>query len=251
MHNGSKTIVNAPHQHAYVMAGTKTLFLCHLTMLHMEEHMYQVVLRACLPEYAMEQYVADSTSHPSETYFLGNVLEDLLAVPDLQTGARRSFIGSVWRGIPDKPHYDDWPWKMEKPIIANVAVTVERVVYYRHFDFDMEYPKTLTYVLFGSGQEAHLYHYQTKEPDFDQVLSLAEAPAWLSPVILEAGVHVNVPSLPSTPVCCSNPLTKATYRVQYCGKAQEYEITVNRNLWFSTKITNSTDPCGKPKAGRT
>lgn len=241
------TTMNPPDRHAYVMAGTKTLFLCHLTMLWMEEHMYQVVLRARLPDYAMDQYVWDSKTHPEETYFLGNDAHDLLAVPELQTGARQSFLGSVWRGIPDKPHYDEWPWKDVEPIIANVPVTVERVVYYRHFDFNLGYPSTLTYVLFGSGSEAHLYHYQTREPDFDQVVSLSEAPLWLSPVILEAGVHVNVPSLPNAPsgkpVYCSNPLTQSKYSVQYAGSQATYVIAVGRCLWFSTKITNHHDPC--------
>lgn len=122
-------------------------------------------------------------------------------------------------------------------------------MYYRHFDFNLDYPNSLTYLLFGSGEEAHLYHYQTKEPDFDQVLSLAAAPTWLSPMILEAGVHVNVPTLHNIPVPCSNPLINPIYQVQYGGGPTQYAISVGRNLWFCTKITNEYDPCQPKGAG--
>ena len=245
MNDRKKMIVNQPAQHAFVMAGAKTIFLCHLTMLKkLLEHMYQVVLRVRLPYFAMQEYLADRERHQGETYFLGNVADDLMTNPDLNTGARVSFIGNIWRGIPDKPVYSEWPWKDVDPIIANVPVTVERVVYYRHFDHNFQFPKSLTYVLFGSGQEAHLYHYQTTEPDFDQVVTLKEAPTWLSGRLLEAGVNINMPTLSSRPVRCSNPLTEFTYQVHYCGlEMEQYEIKIDRSLWFSTKIANSTDPC--------
>jgi hypothetical protein len=39
-----------------------------------------------------------------------------MTVPELQSGARRYFSGDVFLGLPNKPHYDDWPWKQQKPI---------------------------------------------------------------------------------------------------------------------------------------
>jgi len=57
---------NTPDQHAFVMCGTEALFLVHLTMFHMEEHCYQLVLRAHLTEQAMKTYVEDRKKHPNE-----------------------------------------------------------------------------------------------------------------------------------------------------------------------------------------
>ena len=230
-------------QHAFVMAGRKTLFLCHLTMLHMEEHAFEFVIRAQIEPDAQAAWEADSAQHPDETYFLGNTEKDLMAIPDLAIGARTSFQASIWAGVPIRHSYKSWPWKKIKPIVAETTVTVERVVAFRHFDIQENYPETLTYLLFGAGEEAHLSHFQVREPDFDEVLTLDRAPAWLPKPLLEAGVHVNFPNLHATPVDCSSPLLNPLYEVQYCGQPATYKLRIKRSLWFSTKVTNATDPC--------
>jgi hypothetical protein len=243
-------------QHAFVMCGRKTLFLWHLTMLHMEEHEFEFVLRASLTPEAEKTWEADRRQHPDETYFLGNVETDLMTIPELAMGARTSFKASIWAGIPVKHHYKTWPWKNIKPIVADTPVTVDRVVAFRHFDLQQNYPESLTYLLFGSGDEAHMGHYQTREPDFDEVVTLAEAPPWLPAQLLEAGVHINFPDLRATPVFCSSPLLKEDYKVRYSGQKPMphgkghdaaadglYPLKVDRSLWFSTKVTNATDPC--------
>lgn len=225
------------------MAGRTTLFLCHLTMLHMEEHEFEFVLRAHLTPEATKAWKADQKQHPDETYFLGNVEADLRSIPELATGTRTSFRASIWAGIPVKHHYKVWPWKGIKPIVEDTPVTVERVVAYRHFDLQQNYPESLTYVLFGAGDEAHLSHYQTREPDFDEVVTLDGSPDWLPKPLLEAGVHVNFPTLRATPVYCSSPLLDPVYQVRYCGQPTEYPLKIDRSLWFSTKVTNAKDPC--------
>jgi hypothetical protein len=241
--NSSAGIPYTLDQHAFVMLGRKTLFLCHLTMLHMEEHEFEFVIKASLTPEATKAWEADRRQHPDETYFLGNVESDGMSVPQLATGERTSFTASIWAGIPVKHHYRTWPWKRVKPIVADTPVTVERVVAFRHFDLQQNYPESLTYLLFGSGDEAHICHYQTREPDFDEVATLVETPAWLPAPLLQAGVHVNFPDLRATPVYCSSPLLDEDYKVQYSGQAETYPLKVDRSLWFSTKVTNAKDPC--------
>lgn len=242
---GEMGMDDAMDQHAFVMLGAQTLFLAHLTMFHMEDHLYQLVVRASLPDDAMAIYRAQRKLNPDETYFLGNSGEDLLTVPQIQTGMRNFFIGDIFRGIPKKKKYLSWPWKGQRPVISRVRVTIERVVHYRHFDFNLEYPRDLTYLLFGAGNEAHLHHYQVKQPDFDHTLSLAEAPAWLPVQKLEAGVPVNFPSLPHR-IHCTNPLVNKRYEVQYAGRANErHHLKIGRSWWCSTKVVNDPDhdPC--------
>jgi hypothetical protein len=250
-------------QHAFVMVGQKTLFLWHLTMLWMEMHEYEVVLRASVTPEARETWEKDARVHSAQTYFLGNLKDDPMAIPDLATGARRSFRASIWAGIPFEHRYPHWPWDGIEPLVADTPVTVERVVAFRHFDLQQNYPESLTYLLFGADKEAHLGHCQTREPDFDEVITLEEAPSWLPPQLLEAGVHVNFPDLPATPVHCCPPLLDEEYMVRYCGQnpkqstshhhtaassaggAGLYPLKIGRSLWFSTKVTNVKDPCQK------
>ncbi len=240
----------ADRRHAFIMVGTKTLFLVHMTMFHMEEHCYQIVLRAQLPAAEMERFRQWRQQNPTQTYFLANLTESALDIPQIASGELTSFMAEVFAGIPPKDVYTDWPWTDQPPVIAAVRVTVERVVYYRHFDFNFDYPRNLTYVLFGAGDEAHMQSYQTKEPDYDHVLSLAEAPAWLPQDKLASAVTVNFPTMHSRPVRLSNPLEQDAYDVQYQGfwKYLGYRFTELHPLrlgptwWFHTSPLNLVPP---------
>ena len=244
-------VVNKLDQHAFVMLGTNTLFLCHLTMYGMEEHRYQFVVQARLPMAAMLTFLQEKQRNPTKTYFVGNNEDDLMTVPELQSGARRYFIGDVFRGLPNEPHYEHWPWKEQVPVISKVPVTIERVVYFRHFADTFEAPKTLTYVLFGFGNEAHMTNCQTKRPDFDHILSLAGAPDWLPARQLEAGVHVSVNvHREADQAICINPLPKPTGEppsadcmVRYRGIGDELLVKIGFHHWFCTKVSNDPDPC--------
>jgi hypothetical protein len=245
-HGGPLNPLNIdPGQHAFIMLGEKALFLCHMTMFDMEEHCYQLILRATLPDETMKLYLAGLNQSPRTTYFLGNSNSDLLTVADLASGARRGFLADLFRGVPDRPKSDGWPWdgRPQFLVAANVEVTVDRVVYHRHFDMGLEHPKKLTYVLFGEGDEAHLNHFQTKEPDFDHVLSLSGRPDWLPKRKLEASVHVTFPSLASSPLHCRDPLDPGVHDVQYQGQGATLKLGVRESWWFSTAIVNSKDPC--------
>jgi hypothetical protein len=242
-----------PEQHAFIMLGRQTLFLSHLTMYGMEEHNFQIVLEAKLPPEAMRLYNEDRARHPNNTYFLGNSPQDLLTVPEMQSGIRPSFICDVFRGIPQLQAYDSWPWERQTPLIRGIPVTIERVVYFRHLSLTFEPPTSVTYALFGKGGESHMTNCQTKVPDFDQVVSLAEPPAWLSPAQLQSGVHVSidVPTMPGQ-VLCDDPLPmsdetrSAVYMVKYRGQIPERPIKLGYHHWFCTKVANlpGPDPCG-------
>jgi hypothetical protein len=80
-----------PDQHGFVMMGTRSLFLEHLSMFSMENHPYHIVLKARLAEYAMATYLAESARDPDRPYILGNVETDRFTMPEVQTGARRSY----------------------------------------------------------------------------------------------------------------------------------------------------------------
>lgn len=243
-------MVNTPDRHAFVMLGEQTLFLCHLTMMVHENHRYQLILEASLePPEVWSQFLKDRAQHPEEMYFIANKADDLMTNPDIARGARKGFKATIWRGIPKQHNYKDWPWTNWPVLIDNVNLNIHRVVYYRHFDFQLRDPASLTYVLFGKGKEAYLHNFQVGEPAFDHVVSLAEPPEWLPSPHLEAGIHVNFP-LPARPggepnIYCSNPLKESTYLVMYCGlPGPLYEIKIGQSHWFSTAVVNlGNNPC--------
>lgn len=241
VNNPAASIANAPDQHGFIMTGTETVFLNHLAMFHMRDHRYQLILRISLPDYAMSRYVADQQENPNTTYVLGNVQFDLMTIPQIQNGELNSFVADIFRGLPQDPNKDA-PW------IHNVRTTIERVVYYRHFDFSMAYPTSLTYLVYGAGTEAHMAHYMTKQPDFQHILSLVELPDWVPPQQLEAAFHINVPGLPNNPLnaptYCANPFTTDKYRVNFQGQEDLYPIQIGRTIYFDTGSLNSPDPCG-------
>lgn len=91
--------------------------------------------------------------------------------------------------------------------MSNVAVKVTRIVTFRPFAHHLKQPDFATYLLWGEGEEAHMTNLQTARlasgpfevpafgPDYDHVLSLQQAPTWLHPALLEAGVVVSVPAI--------------------------------------------------------
>jgi hypothetical protein len=102
-------------------------------------------------------------------------------------------------------------------IIPSATVSVDRIIRYRPFDQDIPRPAHLTYVLFGSGQEAYLDHYIARDQDFQHLLTVAEPPSWLSPGQLRAGVEVAFVKLKSEPISCSSPLVPGIHEVMFQG----------------------------------
>src|SRR5581483_9433756 len=136
-HHGSPPMSeneSEPEQHAFVMLGTDTFFLSHLTMFHMESHRYQLILEVRLSGRDRDRFLAERARASDETYFMGNTTTDLMTIPEIQVGSRRSMLADIYRGIPDKPAFTDWPWKGVGPVMKNVQVVISRVVYCRHFD---------------------------------------------------------------------------------------------------------------------
>src|SRR5262249_47187906 len=102
-------IRNEPHQHAFITLGTGSLFLCHLTMYKWEEHKYQLILEAKLPDWAMAEYRKLRAAYPTESFFLGNSPRDLFTVPAVQAGDRTAFLADIFQGIPHNPAYNPCP----------------------------------------------------------------------------------------------------------------------------------------------
>ena len=131
-------------------------------------------------------------------------------------------------------------------ILADATVTVDDVVHYRHFRTGAVRGPRLRYLLFGSGDEAHLAHVIEVEPDFQHLVSLAP-PAGLAEVELRAGIEVEFDGTDGSVTPCSSPLLPGTHVVLYDGDpARPLELTIasDGERWFSTgNLLNRHDPC--------
>jgi len=237
---------DAPSQHGMFMVGINVLFLTHMPMLTMEEHMYQVILRASLPPDVAAQYRTLRLKNPAKPYNLQNVQSDQFTLPQLKTREVASFKATIYDGYSNQGDGTPGPalFNSEKDPIA---VVVDEVIYFRHFDFAFAYPELMTYILYGFGGEAHLSHYISRDPDFQHVLTLPAPPPWLSATQLQAGVYVNFIDLKHSKLPCSNPLTKPVYKVQFQGRPDTklaLQVGSGATIWFSTgNLLNSKDPC--------
>ncbi|MBS1304281.1 hypothetical protein [Loktanella sp. SALINAS62] len=219
-HTGDKTppdfVTNHPHQHAFVLVGHETVFAVHMTQYHHEEHKYQLVMKMTLPPDVKSALDHARDMYPTDTFVLCNddAESQLFMVPDLPAGRRPTFKANIFQGLPaftneeaEEPHFFPWDKVRTTPFIADFDVTVERIVTYRPFAHHLKQPDFATYLLWGDGEEAHMTNLQTAAlasgkfevpafgPDYDHVMSLKEAPAWLDKPLLEAGVVVSVPGL--------------------------------------------------------
>jgi hypothetical protein len=246
-------------QHAFFVVGAETLFLVHMTNMWMEEHRYQCILRIGVDDGTKRELAALRKTYPDDWFIVGNHADSKFLIAQLNSGAVKSFSAGIWRGWFKVFGDHHWPWSKTDPVIEKIHVTVEQVVWYRPFDFNLERPRTLTYYLFGKGSEAHLQNYQVKQPDFDHVVTLKAAPSWLPAETLEAGTHVNFLNIPAVPggsiepvpgpviprrydVHVSDPLRPGPHHVQYCGNGPPRELYVERTVFFGTFPVNNPDP---------
>ncbi|SMF48387.1 hypothetical protein SAMN02745866_03145 [Alteromonadaceae bacterium Bs31] len=254
-HCGSESdqVPNMANQHAFFLVGDQHLFLVHMGNAWMDCHRYQMIMEISLPDHARQTWMEHRNRHPNDWYIVGNLETNKLQIPQFQLGTVRSFDASIWMGFPTTEGSEHWPWANEPTIVSNIKVKVERVVYYRRLDFSQDYPRTASYILFGKGKEAHLNHIPVKQPDFDHVLTLAEAPAWLPPELLEVSVPVNFPSVPAIPgghscheaLYQTEPVGPGREFVQYSGFGPGRQIDIAHTVFFGTYPFNSSKP-GEP-----
>lgn len=233
--------VDGPGVHGFFLFGRQVLFASHMPMFPMARHMYQVELRVSLPAAVVDAYRAGIGSAPTAwNYTNGDANE--FELDQIKSGGLRCYSVDVYRDYAGDAPVGD-------PVARGVTLTVEEVVHFRHFEFDIARPDHLTYLLFGRSGEAHLSHYVTRDPDFHHIVTLGSPPDWISADELAAGVMVSLTDVASVPVPCADPLIAPRYPVLFEGRpdaAATLDLTGARTVWFSTgNMLNATDPCAK------
>lgn len=251
-HHVEDEIDATPHQHAFFFVGTEQLFLVHMGNMWMAPHRYQMVLEILVDDEVKRRILDVQKQNPNAWHIIGNEASHKFTIPELALLVGGTFTASLWKEFPSTPppEGEHWPWANEEPVLSKFPITVKRVVYFRALDFNMMFPETATYFMFGAGLESHLCHLFTRQPDYDHVLSLERAPEWLPQAYLQAGVFVNFPSIPAVPsgpvgVYTADPLGgPGAKQVHVGGLPPARSITVARTAFFGTWPINETDPAG-------
>lgn len=233
---------DTPTSHGFFMLGTGTVFFYHSAQFAMEDHSYQMIFTVTLPADAMSAYVQDVQQNPTGFVWVFNngvgktpPPDQLFTLPQVQIGQVTSLTGSITR-ISDN-------LQSSTTIVADTTVTVERLVYFRHFDYSQDYPNPLPYILFGDETGAYVAHFLTKLKDFDNLAVLAAAPAWLEMSQLMAGAPIDFTTVPYTPgtLPSASPLTAGTaYPVEFGGVGDpSFTVQVQSIYWFDVTVVNA------------
>lgn len=268
-HMPEPDVHNIPHQHAFVLVGNKTHFAVHMTQFHCELHKYQLIFKITLngKDDALRKL---QKKHPRDALFFcngDNKATEWFSIPEIGSGRLTTLKGNIFLGLRRPPPEDKmpanfFPWSLDrvKPAIADVTVTVERVVLFRPYAHHERHPDHLTFFLWGEGDEAHVtnkqigrrsstvYEAASYGPDVDMVASLATAPDWLEETMLCAGTVVSTPAIrnyddagnrtvpPKPPFEEGKPVTML-YRGMTPGRSAVFGPT----FMYCTAVINSGD----------
>lgn len=263
-HNSSFPTQAGPMRHAFCVVGTDTIFLCHQVMSHMEGHNCEFVLEVELSADIKRQILVDRLA--GHSHFIANQEGDngeyLMTLAQLKSGNKTRFQADAWNAIPNEHNPPKAPWGDPEspdvdPWLANFEVTIKRIVHYRHVNMNAPTRIHEQYVLFGKGEEAHIYHSIIFQPEYGHVATLAKVPEWISQDQLMASVVIALDDLPwrLDRTYCDIPLiSNKKYKVEYFGinhyydpngnpaaKVPDYYIEIATTYWYSIWIVNYWD----------
>lgn len=238
---------DTPTQHGFFMlgSGSQTIFFYHSAQFTMEDHSYQMIFTVDIPAEALDAYTQDVEKQPAGQFVwvfangIGNPppADQLFTLPQIQIGAVTSLTGSIFR-VPAQPNGTGGG-----TVVPDVTVTVERLVYFRHFDYSQPYPDPLPYILFGDQTGAYVAHFLTKLKDFDNLAVLSGPPAWLDLQQLMAGCPIDFTTVSYTPgqLPSSSPLAAGTtYSVEFGGISDSsFTVQVQSIYWFDVSVVNA------------
>lgn len=217
---------DTPDLHGFVMTGGAQVFLSHLPMFYVENHCYEVLLGVTLQPEEHETYLRVAAENPDQAMILGNSAERKMTLQEMLSSG--SFPAEAFVGIPDES---------SKPYMSP-EVQVGPVLIFEHFNPAAQYPPTLTYYLYGAGDEAHLSHAMARPPDFQQELTLARVPEGVGPQELAAGVPVSIPSLPTPPKpVTADPLQGDRYKA-LLPNGTTTTLEIARRHYFDSTMLN-------------
>ncbi len=162
------TFPDKPSTHGMLLFGgtaDANIYASHLPMFH-SPHDYQVLLRLALPDSVHALYKASRQQFPQERVY--TIEPEVFVLPEM-IRYPRPFKVQVYRG-----HFERGGTK----IAENVVVEIRTILHVRKFDPQQKRAATSEYFVFGTAKEAFVAHTISAKPDFDQICSVQNSPAF-------------------------------------------------------------------------
>jgi hypothetical protein len=179
-----------PSVHSFILAGREAVFGYHLAMFGMAEHRYQVVLKYDLPTDIVELYLKDRAQNPDSWHAVRNTADMVLG--PIGDGTVTEYPARLDR-VTQTGNGEDRIWE---PLSEGFTARIERVLNFRRFDDNEDFPPHLTYLIYGEGDEAHIAHRLVKRPHYEQIITLTRVPDGVTPADLANAVELTIPAVP-------------------------------------------------------
>lgn len=222
-----------PATHNMLMVGEETVYLSHLPMFQTANmprmpHRYQTILEVTFAQ--QEEYVKDRQEHRSTNIYTLTpedfVLPELVS-SDPQHKPRGAFnANTIFRGHLERSN--------SAPILHEVEISVNRVVYFREFDPKAQKSPQLEYLLFGTGQNLFMAHVIIAPPDFDQVLAVKVTDHAFTNEELTQGVRLVFPGTTNAPTSRLREKQQlaAEMHAENAPAPKTIQVEVTRELYF-------------------
>jgi plastocyanin len=174
----------SPSIHSMVVMGSMTelIYLHHLALFRDPNHQFEVTLEGKLgTPAARAAYALYRASKPDALCILD---PEFFILTELRDGKRKSF----------KATFFDGAWDARIPGLQDVDVDVTRIIRFRKFAPEEQFPKYMEYQLFGNATEVFLAHHVTGRPDFTETARLASVPLGLTLEMIASSPVIAVPS---------------------------------------------------------
>jgi hypothetical protein len=180
------------HFHGFVTGGRsgQRFFMTHTPVIADPRHHFQVILQGSLTQPA---HVAAYDSLRASGYGDGRVqiFHAHLSLPEIGSGAITTLPQSSFEFYPNGVDAEGAP---VPGLEEKIPVRLDRVLHFRAFDPDADYPDGLTFLVYGDQDDVFLDHYIDRAPSFHSVAKLKQRPAFWTQEKFGAALKVAIPS---------------------------------------------------------
>jgi hypothetical protein len=150
-----------PGVHGMLVLGSESIYVSHLPMFT-DKHRYQGIWEVSFGEEADKVYRTERARPENAKQIFTLKPTELFRLPELLR-MRLTFQADVIRG-----HFE----RKGNRILRDVTVTIKQPAHWHPFRSRHERPDSLTYILFGKGDELFLAHWISAAPSYDQIVSV-------------------------------------------------------------------------------
>jgi hypothetical protein len=219
-------------QHGFALTGMGTVYGSHLAMFNMVQHRYQVVIEVDLPQKVKATYLSARQADAKAPIIVVNPKGKEMHLQDML--GPNGFSSELWK----LPHND---FGQAVVLAKGFTATATTVLHNRAFNDSDEYPAKPRYLAFGSGGEAHVSHYLTRQPDYQLLTQLATVPTGVTAAQLKAGVLVDLTTVTENHKPASDPMEPYRNKelaATVAGTSTAGKLTVGPSRWFDTRDLN-------------